>query len=312
LNAFVCPDHRYSEAEFQAAFDRSLMPYLKKTEREVSFFHYGSRDKYKVLPSKDGSYTGPVDLHEKDPEGNDIGKKYLKTVSYLALHSEKQNSELGNGIYTATEPLASIAYSDRNGFLMKVTVPAGMGYLDIRDDHREIPVSREDATAMYCYILAQSGNAGSFGGLIEEPPVLDIARMVKSGVTQKFVQSFYDRHDVGFLAAGYGLYNYGECHLDSKQHFMTMAVFQNANVLDRVKTELFVPALEKNPSAEKKRAYRQLLEYFDAFDCNTAEKREGRPPDLCDPEQSESKKFHEYRQAVASVVGKTDRTPKNR
>jgi|GEM_PF-6973342 len=313
LAQFVCPDGRaISEQEFQQALDRSLMPYLKKTDREISFFHYGSRDKYKVLPSKDGSYTGPVDVDEKDADGNEIGKKYLKTVAALALHSDRQNSELGNGIYTATEPLASISYSDTHGFLMKVTMPKGMGYLDIRDDHRSIPISREDATAMYCYVVQQKGNAEGFEGFLSEPPTLDIAKMIKTSATQKFVEKFYDDHDVGFLAAGYGLYDYGECHLDPKQDFMTMAVFQNPKVVDRIKTELFVPNIEKNPSKKKKKAYRELMEYFDAFDCAQVEKLKDRTNDLCDPNDLSYRRFHEYRDAIESVIGKSSLTPAHR
>ncbi len=299
-----CETHAYTEEATLSTLDQVLKRFVKTTQRAVSFYHYGSRsnqgkialDEIIDLPSTDGTYSGPVSIHPMDVNGKDIGREYLMSMARSALHSSDQTWELGRGLYTATEPLASIGYSGDPGFLLKVTVPSKSNYLDIRIAHRDIKLTDVQASALSCFL-----SSGTTSHLIT---VFDLTYWIKNANSQHLIQRFFDRHALVFTAAGYGLYDFKECSFNPKLDYMTMAVFQNAHMLHGVTTEVIVPNTLAAREPTNNVAYKSVFSYLEQFTCDGLKLPDGYSNNLCAQDgNSTYKAFNLYSSTILQGLG---------
>ncbi len=324
----ACDKAQITEQQFQDLIESVLSPYIRKLDRKVSFFSYGTRglidhdsqearDKKKPqynldeninLPGSGGAedFTSPVDLNPIRTENGkkiDIARDYLESMAKNFFDQGNITWELGRALYTATEPLASIGYSGNPGFLIEVEVPAQTHYLDIRIPHKDLPVSAEIALKYQCFLAKQ---------VTEEIYLQQISRTTRentfdpklllySPLTRALAKNVFKKLQISFIAAGWGEYNYVECRRNPEQPFMTMAVFMNPEATREMRARIYVPALEKNPAPEKLKAYQNLLNYLDAFSCDSTD--QSKLVSLCDPKSvSDDTAFWRYYSAIAPIV----------
>lgn len=236
-----------SDDEVLKILKQSLQPYVRKTLRQVYFYSYGKQ-----------AGLSP--------------QEYFKRVTRGHFGTTHQDSELGNGLYTDSDPLATIHYSNTPAQVMRVGIPAGIGYLDERAHHRSLPTTEENAEKIACYIrsLCKDDNCrtsiDTYSVAYDQQegkwPDFDPKSFLYSEASQKLLHAAYKDLGIEFIMSGFGLYSFQECKFNPKLEFENEAVFINPDLASRLQLDLFVP----NPGSHPSSAYQDYLKYFEAFD----------------------------------------------
>lgn len=124
---------KFSDPATVEAFTDDLLKELtrqvRKTSRRVLVYHYGSRElgrlDLKRGQNRTEEYSSPVELEPAEAAA------YFREWS-AQFQSGNSESEIGPGFYAAIDPVQSEGYAGKNWFLMELTIPTGMNYLDIR------------------------------------------------------------------------------------------------------------------------------------------------------------------------------------
>lgn len=284
-----------SKDELYAIYDRALKPLIRETKRPIPFFHYGWRTKRPAGSLKpgfwDNSVAVPSDNDPKDLFGPVSPDATGPIQSYIDLHLRghfeaihQTQEQLGDGLYVAPDPIQSIGYSGNPGLLLKLTVPAGTRYVDMRKPHTSWPVSKEEAFKVHCQLYRECHESNP-----SDPSCTGlngvISRFVSDGVKGTFsisprfvdtqtlgpvIKKVYIDNQIDALAAIWGNDVYPECNEVKKKAHSENAVlnfaFINPEMSKKLAYELLVPVMEQNPSPKKRVAYLDVMKYFDALD----------------------------------------------
>ncbi len=288
--------------ELAKELDSLFVANTRKTRRPLSFWHYGYRtprypegapkdvydnstpvlsDQALIHPTgTEKDYAGPA-----DPDRN--AKEYFLRKAASQLGAKKQKTSWGNGLYATADPLTSLGFY--KGALLKITVPAGTGYLDLRSyDKKKLPVSFELHRKIICELSRETeGSLEEWSadriirvtewiGDASDPSrsSLDVKEIVESSTGRKALGKLYKKYGVHFWVMQFGDYSYSECQKFSKYNRNTQMMFINPDLEKRVEAKLLVAELEKSPSEEKRKLYSDAISYFEAFDEKECQNKE--------------------------------------
>jgi hypothetical protein len=139
--------------DIQKLIPKLLQPRVHTLDRKVYLFNYAQ---YRYANAGQ-----PVAL---DQSIDDNGKSLPTSTYYFKARASDyfEKRDVGGGLYTATDPIASIDYSGNPGQLLRVGVPAGTKYLDI-GENRNFVISPEDGTRLDCYLRVQCSKSQCHG-----------------------------------------------------------------------------------------------------------------------------------------------------
>jgi hypothetical protein len=161
-----------------------------------------------------------------------------------------------------------MGYSDLSSpLLIRIEVPAGTGFLDLRKEHRTIPLSAGESRFLGCALLAACPGDphadwcedGAMRVLKDRG--LDVKQLRNSAKWSPVLRKAYASLGVSGIMGGYGLPQYPGCRVNG-QEFMGDFILTDPALA--VKIDTFSPVLEPRPSPEKRKAYLQILDLFDA------------------------------------------------
>lgn len=201
---------------------------------------------------------------------------------FEAIHQTQE--QLGDGLYLAPDPIQSVHYSGKPGLLLRVRVPAGMRYVDMRANHKSWPVTRDESFKVHCELYREchrdsptdascSGMTGIFSRFCFSAQEKDYYVSPRYDDTKRLgpvIKRVYVKNKIDALAAVWGSDVYPECGDVKKAAKSERAVlnfsFMTPHSLEKVEYDLLVPNLEKNPTPEKKKIYQEVMTYFDMLD----------------------------------------------
>ncbi|MDR3606609.1 MAG: hypothetical protein P4M08_04415 [Oligoflexia bacterium] len=213
--------------------------------RRVDLFHYGE------LPGmKDGAPSPAL-----DPKDAALASKLFYDPSTGRSYFDPDKRYM---LFTANNPLVSLAYAQAPAYLLKIGVPAGVRYLNTFT----LFISREEAALLACYLRSQGANIDpSDSPLYDSPPQLDDQVFIRgSKETQALIKEVFGQLKIQILVDGFSDSIYAHCPGVNPE-----AKFIDPTLAPQLDLTLYSPTLEKNPSAEKKKDYREILEYFDTI-----------------------------------------------
>lgn len=244
--------------------------------RDIKVYHYGTRgtEAFSPVPSiirpeiassklvinddeaidlkRDGSYFSPVELNP--PEATE----YFRAMTNLFSSREKLKWNVGPGLYAAVDPIQSESYAGRPWFMLEVTIPKGSKYLDLRP-FDGIVVSKKFVSDWLSQIKLGEYRRGfkrtganqfilSWRDLLEKP---NFRKLVIQAIQKLNIDEFAYAWNEGTIKP---------C-LDRSMEVEIAFNFVNPALLDRGgKLKLYTQNLEKDAPAEKKAAYKELIE----------------------------------------------------
>jgi hypothetical protein len=290
LTAAACKAFNDKPADIKKLLTELVKKNTHTLDRKVYFYHYGQ--------NRNPNAGQPV-----DPNKGAANYFQSGTVSYFGSAPHRDDY----GIYTATDPVMTLNYSQKPGILLRVGAPSGTSYLATGST-----LSIEDGTRLTCYLRTQCDPAeckqleeiihewlNSMGSSLDEngnrvPDPIGFEfqpGLFINGSQESFdmVKDIYKSLGIEFTIDAYNHSSFGEC----KKASAIEAIFIDPDFSARADLKLLAPVLEAHPSADKKRLYQDTLKYFDTYDFSS--KTDTMEGDSLDP-------FWEYYKAWAPVV----------
>jgi hypothetical protein len=307
-----------------------LTPFFRAQTRELKrpmyFWHYGYRtprfpagappgeyDNSTPVPA-DGdpnAYEGPA-----DPKRN--AQEYFRKKVDAHLQAEDQESSWGSGLYSATDPLASIAFY--KGALLRIGVPAGTRYLELRDhDDKRFPLSAELVRKALCeHGRRDHGDPAQWdAGTIENMTTwlasainpadagIKIHDLLELKPGRDALKRLYASFGTKFWVMQFGGHTFRECGARTPLKYGIQADFVQSDLGDAATYDLLVAELEPAPPPAKRRLYEDTIAFFEALDpvdCAREPPAEY-PPVLC-RQFGEKSAFHKlYRGWATRLYG---------
>jgi len=228
----------------------TLQPYVRKTLRPVVFYSYGKE-----------SGLSP--------------QEFFRQVTGWHFDTIVQTSMLGNGIYSDSDPFATIDYSSEAApRVLRIGVPAGIGYLDERTHFRAIPLrSENEARSFLCQLRGQCDSYDckyNFDSYYEEQrgnawPSYDPRLFLYAHESQQLLKGVYQELGIRFIAGSYGDYDFSECRIDPKQPVASEAMFMDPDLGPLLELDFLTPHPSGVLTDTQRARYAELLGYFDSF-----------------------------------------------
>jgi hypothetical protein len=287
------------EQELAGTLVELLRPYVQTLHRPVRFFHYGTRGPDpQALPGKpafnfneyiDLSTEGPVELRSKRTGGVELAREYFEEMTAHYFGSLQDGDwHYGRALYAAADPMASLTWLGNPGFLLQIEVPSGTRYLNFQGqpgNQYYLKLNENESRILACTIGASMRDG-----------VVAAKDLIRYPLVRKALRQAFARLQVGFIAAPFGQMSFVECR-QTPERRLGMAVFTSPELASRLDFRLFVPDLEQEPGAEKLAAYRELLEYFEAVNCDGEVHAE-----FCESATIDEANLSAFYEPVASVV----------
>jgi hypothetical protein len=300
---------KLTSEEIEKTFDPFFKSHIITTKRKLTVWRQGYRTPQYPNGTPAGVYDSSTpllsDFARKHPSGTSAdyegpvnpkknSTEIFKKLTGAAAFSHDDHGKWGGGMYLAADPLSSLDYF--HGSLIRVEVPAGIKLLSLKDEERDMPVSDDLYLKTVCekeskfFGPVETWNATTIAGVIARLGALksgrntiEISDLEHFDQGREALQHFFDQNGVAGLSASWTYPPFLSCtKVIPSNDSGRMIVLKDQEPRKKVKTRLMVDTLERKPSHQKEKLYREAMDYFEAFDFSSCKKfAEGNRPELC-------------------------------
>ena len=270
-----------NKAALQEDLRVELKSRLKTFHRPVKVYHYGNRGplRYSELSGSvqtthlkinhheamdlarsrgkgPGLYSGPVEL--SPPEA----AKYFRAMTQN-FRTEEPDWNVGQGLYAAIDPVQSEIYMGNPWFLLEISVPAGLRYLDIRPGDG-IAVSE---AFIRKWVVPESGRSyDRFEGkqLPNHLRGLEMKYLLELPKLAQMVFSLFDELKVDALAYPWQPHTSSFCANISGDGQIAFDFIDPRSLSRGIELKVFVQTLEAKANETKRAEYARVLDLIES------------------------------------------------